>query len=159
MIIHIVREGETIRKIIAHYEVSENDLLSENRHITDWYHLVPGMKIRIPLLNEETLEVLEETEPFIEDYYKEIDEKTNTSIDDLDTLDNKHDNILNNTKDDTLSIDNIEKELSQKELEESSFDDKNEENQKVIKEDRKNKGNTLKNNEIIFYKNGYIKKI
>lgn len=75
MIIHIIRQGENVLKIIDHYGLTKSELVSENRHITDWQHLKPGTKIKIPVVNNNTIEILEETEPFIEEYYPKIDEE------------------------------------------------------------------------------------
>lgn len=75
MIIHIVKYNENINIILNHYKVSLNDLMSMNQHITDWSNITPGMKLRIPLLNKEVLNILEDTEPFIEEYYPSISNK------------------------------------------------------------------------------------
>lgn len=69
MIIHIVHAKENIYLIAEHYHVDVNDVISINQHITDFMHLQPGMKIKIPLIGEEIKEDLDESEPFIEDYY------------------------------------------------------------------------------------------
>ena len=61
--------GESIQKIANGYHCSVGDIVSCNQHITDYYHLSPGMKIKIPFITKEKIEILEETEPFISDYY------------------------------------------------------------------------------------------
>lgn len=69
MIIHIVRPGENIGKILNHYGITHEELVGENQHLSDFLHIKPGTKLRIPLINAQTLEILEETEPFVEEYY------------------------------------------------------------------------------------------
>ena len=69
MLIHIVSPGETISKIADGYHLSYNDIKANNLHITDFYHLAAGTKLKIPFITKEKQEVLEETEPFISDYY------------------------------------------------------------------------------------------
>lgn len=75
MLLHIVRSGENINKIADNYQCEVSDITSNNLHITDFSHLQPGMKLRIPFLTKETIEVLEETESFIKDYYPSFTEK------------------------------------------------------------------------------------
>ena len=69
MLLHIVRSGENIHKIADNYQCEVSDITSNNLHITDFSHLQPGMKLRIPFITKETVDVLEETESFIKDYY------------------------------------------------------------------------------------------
>ena len=51
MIIHIVREHERLQDILKNYNVEIDDLKTNNLHITDFNHLTPGTKLRIPNLN------------------------------------------------------------------------------------------------------------
>ena len=69
MILHIVRSGETIKMIADNYQCELSDITSNNLHITDFKNLKPGMKLKIPFLTKPIMEVLEETESFISDYY------------------------------------------------------------------------------------------
>ena len=69
MLIHIVSPGESISKIADGYHCTINDIKANNLHITDFYHLAAGTKLKIPFITKEKQEVLEETEPFISDYY------------------------------------------------------------------------------------------
>lgn len=81
MIIHIVKENETLTQIMDDYKISKNDIVSNNRHITDFKKLKAGTKLKIPLLNEEVIENLEESEPFIEEYYNhKIDDNADKEI-------------------------------------------------------------------------------
>lgn len=101
MIIHIVRANESLKAILDHYHVLKEELMGENKHITDFNHLRPGTKIKIPLITPEVIEVLEETEPFIEDYYQknevnneakeEIKEETNKESEEPKTEEKKTD--------------------------------------------------------------------
>ena len=74
MLIHIVRSGENIHKILDHYGILRSELVSENRHITDFSNLKPGTKLKIPVISNQVLEALEETEPFVEEYYPKAKE-------------------------------------------------------------------------------------
>ena len=77
MILHIVRSGETVRGIADNYQCEVSDITSNNLHITDFKNLKPGMKLKIPFLTKPIMEVLEETESFISDYYPSLTDKFN----------------------------------------------------------------------------------
>lgn len=70
LIIHIVRENERIGDILKNYNIELDDLKANNLHITDFNHLSPGTKLRIPNLNQETIQILNEVEPLVSNYYK-----------------------------------------------------------------------------------------
>ena len=72
MILHIVRSGEDIRRIADNYQIEVSDITSNNLHITDFVNLKAGMKLRIPFINKTTIDILEETESFISDYYPKV---------------------------------------------------------------------------------------
>ncbi len=91
MIVHIIKENQTLKMISESYNVSKNDIITNNKHISDWKNLKAGMKIYIPLLNENVISELEESEPFIEDYYKKKEEVVNDEIYE-EPLDNQNDN-------------------------------------------------------------------
>jgi hypothetical protein len=55
--------------IADNYQCELSDITSNNLHITDFKNLKPGMKLKIPFLTKPIMEVLEETESFISDYY------------------------------------------------------------------------------------------
>ena len=63
--------------IADNYQVEVSDITSNNLHITDFKNLKPGMKLKIPFLSKPIVEVLEETESFISDYYPSLTEKFN----------------------------------------------------------------------------------
>lgn len=73
---HIVRNGETLEKIMFLYQVKEDELKEANRHIKSFKNLIPGSKLRIPIISEAIDNDVLEMEPFVEDYYpKEIENK------------------------------------------------------------------------------------
>ena len=41
-------------------------------HITDFNNVIPGMKIKIPLINDEVEQILSNTESFVMDYYPKV---------------------------------------------------------------------------------------
>ena len=73
---HIVRNGETLEKIMFLYQVKEDELKEANRHIKNFKNLIPGSKLRIPIISEVIDNDVLEMEPFVEDYYpKEVENK------------------------------------------------------------------------------------
>lgn len=66
---HIVRDGETVREIMFLYSITEDELKEENRHIRAWDKLIPGTKLKVPVLAEADDNDILQMEPFIEDYY------------------------------------------------------------------------------------------
>ncbi|XMB85115.1 LysM peptidoglycan-binding domain-containing protein [Mycoplasmatota bacterium WC44] len=70
MIFHIVKQNETVKDLIFKYGLDKSEIISNNRHISDWDMLIPGVKLKIPIVNNNLYEHLEEVEPFIEDYYQ-----------------------------------------------------------------------------------------
>ncbi len=69
---HIVGNGESVDDILRGYDISIDELKNENKHIRIWNYLIPGTKLKIPVLTESILEELHEVEPFIEDYYPKL---------------------------------------------------------------------------------------
>ncbi|MDY4145972.1 MAG: LysM domain-containing protein [Bacilli bacterium] len=105
---HIVRNGETLEKIMFLYQVKEDELKEANRHIKNFKSLIPGSKLRIPIISEAIDNDVLEMEPFVEDYYpKEIEEKEDVKelkmeeeirLTDKDEIDNKDEIILEENK-------------------------------------------------------------
>lgn len=69
---HIVGNGETVEDISRGYDITVDELKNENKHIRIWNYLIPGTKLKIPVLTEAIVEDINEIEPFIEDYYPKI---------------------------------------------------------------------------------------
>lgn len=70
---HIVRVNEKIEKIALLYNLTVEEIISCNHHIKDWNHLIPGTKLKLPEIPEIVRNELDNTEPFIEEYYPQID--------------------------------------------------------------------------------------
>ena len=64
---HIVQMGETIEEIIFLYNLTRQELTEENRHIKKWDKLIPGTKLKIPVIteaiDEEVMEIVKNNEP------------------------------------------------------------------------------------------------
>ena len=73
---HLVRVNEKIEKIASLYHLNIEEIIKMNKHIQDWDHLIPGTKIRLPEISEMVQIELDNTEPFIEEYYPKIDVDT-----------------------------------------------------------------------------------
>lgn len=74
MLEHIIKNGETIEDILEMYHLELEELRNVNLHITDFFHLASGMKIKVPLLSNEVEQILENTESFVQKYYPKINE-------------------------------------------------------------------------------------
>lgn len=73
MLEHIVKNNEKIDDILNVYHLELEELKKYNYHVTDFYNLVAGTKIMIPLLKEEVEQILERTESFVMDYYPKVE--------------------------------------------------------------------------------------
>ena len=69
---HIVRTTDTIDRIASIYNMTIQEIKNSNEHISDWRKLIPGTKIRLPAIPDHVRDELEDTEPFIEDYYPKL---------------------------------------------------------------------------------------
>lgn len=72
MLEHIVKNGESIHDILDMYHIELEELRGVNLHITDFYNLASGMKIKIPLIHNEIEQILENTESFVQKYYPKV---------------------------------------------------------------------------------------
>ena len=72
MLEHIVKNGENLKDIINVYKVSFDEVRNCNLHLTDFENIIPGMKIKIPLINEEVEQILDSTESFVMNYYPKV---------------------------------------------------------------------------------------
>ena len=116
---HIIRSGETIDKIMFIYSLTKDELVQNNKHIRNWNKLVPGTKIKIPIITEAIDQDILDMEPFIEEYYPKknilFDEEKNND-EELDEeykevfLTKNEENIENNNKIQTNQV--IEEDLN-----------------------------------------------
>lgn len=74
MLEHIVKNGETIHDILNMYHLELKEIQGVNLHITDFYNIQTGMKIKIPLINNEIEQILDNTESFVQKYYPKVNE-------------------------------------------------------------------------------------
>ncbi len=77
---HIIRTTDTLDRIANIYNLSIMEIKTNNTHISDWKHLIPGTKIRLPSIPEYLSDELDNTEPFIEDYYPKLNAKAKINI-------------------------------------------------------------------------------
>lgn len=128
---HIVGNGETVEDILRGYDLTIDELKNENKHIRIWNKLIPGTKLKIPILSEAIIEDINTIEPFIEEYYPKIkieednqiinefgDESNEVEITELiDEDDENSDKYLNhednNSIQETVEEDNINEEVNQ----------------------------------------------
>lgn len=106
---HIVGTGEKVDDILKGYNLTLDELKNENKHIRIWNYLVPGTKLKIPVLSEAIVEDINEIEPFIEDYYPKIkiQEETYQYIEDEDL-----EEIIEEDNEEVLQKTTIEKEMN-----------------------------------------------
>ncbi len=69
---HIVSDQETLKEIAFKYDLTEEEIKKENKHIRMWNRLIPGTKLKIPVISEAMNQDLNDMEPFIEDYYPKL---------------------------------------------------------------------------------------
>ncbi len=74
---HIVRVNDRLDKIALIYNLSKEEIVKNNSHINDWNHLIPGTKIKLPIISEMVDRELDNTEPFIEEYYPKLEKNIN----------------------------------------------------------------------------------
>lgn len=128
---HIVGNGETVEDILRGYDLTIEELKNENKHIRIWNKLIPGTKLKIPILSEAIIEDINTIEPFIEEYYPKIkieednqiinefgDESNEVEITELiDEDDENSEKYLNhednNSIQETVEEDNINEEVNQ----------------------------------------------
>ncbi len=71
---HIVQVSEKINDIAKKYNVSQDEIIKINRHINQIDNIVPGMKIRLPILSDEVSDELKDNFLDIEKYYPKVED-------------------------------------------------------------------------------------
>ncbi|NLC95168.1 MAG: LysM peptidoglycan-binding domain-containing protein, partial [Bacilli bacterium] len=66
---HVVQVNETVHDVARKYQISVEEIMKLNRHITSPEYIIPGMKLRLPVLTEEVSEELKDNFLDIEKYY------------------------------------------------------------------------------------------
>lgn len=98
---HIVQVNERAQDISKKYNVSLEEIVKLNRHINNIDSIVPGMKIRLPILSDEVSDELKDNFLDIEKYYpkvadfkdaeiekKNVDEKEKIELDEEKPIEN-----------------------------------------------------------------------
>lgn len=148
---HIIKNGETLEKIMFLYQVKESEIREVNKHIKNFNKLIPGTKIKIPTITETIDSDILEMEPFIEDYYPKIDEEENKEekieeeirlTEDKDIIENnkntyKDDSYINSNNNSNNIV--MESKEDNKEINKDINNELNKENNdnKEVKEDSK----------------------
>lgn len=158
---HIVGNGESIKDILNGYELTIEELKNENKHIRNWNYLIPGTKLKIPVLTEALVEELNEIEPFIEDYYPKI------------KLEEEQYNIVNENEIETIididenkNVNNCEEEPQDIQEEINEVIASQEEHEEQIQKEVITNNNQTNNRQVIIryvypqpYFNGYYRPI
>lgn len=71
---HIVQVSERIEDISRKYNVAKEEIIKLNRHINNIDSVVPGMKIRLPILSDEVSDQMKDSFLDIEKYYPKVDD-------------------------------------------------------------------------------------
>lgn len=116
MNIHIVRVNEKIERIALLYNLTIDEIIKINQHVKDWNHLIPGTKLRLPEIPEIVRTELDNTEPFIEEYYPKIDVQTildnNQNIENINSSNNfnvlNKKEVINDSKDLEVEKENLD---------------------------------------------------
>lgn len=77
---HIVRNKETLEDILYIYNLNKDELIENNKHIRVWDKLIPGTKLKIPSIPDSVDLEVTDMEPFVEDYYPQINEEVVTPV-------------------------------------------------------------------------------
>ena len=77
---HIVRNKETLEDILCIYNLNKDELIENNKHIRVWDKLIPGTKLKIPSIPDSVDLEVTDMEPFVEDYYPQINEEVVTPV-------------------------------------------------------------------------------
>lgn len=105
---HIIGNGENVEDILKGYDLSIDELKNENKHIRVWDKLIPGTKLKIPVLSENLVEDINEIEPFIEDYYPKIKIEDDIKIFNESEFEQHEINDIQETKENDLKVEQTE---------------------------------------------------
>lgn len=138
---HIVRNHETIKEILNTYSLTINELKEYNRHIKEWNKLIPGTKLKIPIINESVEQDMIDMEPFIEEYYPRNDEpifqnsegfeenQYDKDIDKIDDLEEVKEKISENKTNE--GIKEINEKKDEQKIKENEYKNKNEQRSNI----------------------------
>ena len=130
---HIVENGERVKDILFLYSLNIDELKECNRHIKFWDKLIPGTKIKIPVIPESVDNDIMEMEPFIEDYYPVNNETFDESEDTIDDLD---ENNIDEEKTEIISENNNDENTHKQQPELGEKDEIKDDMEDVIKYDK-----------------------
>ena len=74
MKIHIVQSNESLKEIAKKYDIAVEEIIKNNQHISNVHHILPGMILRLPILNEEATDKFRDNTIDIKEYYPTIDD-------------------------------------------------------------------------------------
>lgn len=74
MKVHIVQINESLKDIARKYDLTIEDIIKNNQHISSARNILPGMKLKLPILAEVAEEKLRENMMNIQDYYPTLDD-------------------------------------------------------------------------------------
>ncbi len=77
---HVIKSGDSLKKLSITYNAVESEIIESNPHISDFENLQPGMKINIPINNDNTKSEMGYVKPFIENYYKKNELNNNVEV-------------------------------------------------------------------------------
>ena len=145
---HIVGNGESIEDILNGYDITFDELKNENKHIRIWHNLIPGTKLKIPVLTETIIEEINEVEPFIEDYYPKI------------KVEDEPYTLVEEEKEELIPFDNSVEENNEPIIIENNTIDENENkiNEKIIdcvKEENSERDYNISNNKQLYVRYVY----
>jgi hypothetical protein len=153
---HIIGNGENVEDILKGYDLSLDELKNENKHIRLWDKLIPGTKLKIPILSENLVEDINEIEPFIEDYYPKIKIEEEVKVINDFEFENSKINEVPNTNDFVNTPIESKQEINFQE-------NNNINNDNIHKEERKNsvpeQKRYYRNNAYYFYQYPYYRPI
>lgn len=136
---HIIGNNESLSEILNSYDITLDELKKENKHIRMWNYLIPGTKLKIPVITETMNEDINEIEPFIEDYYPKI------------KLEEQYYEINEEKKEEENIVEEIEDENDTKNL----YNEQNINNNEIEEDNKKIENIKNDNKERILYRYVY----